>query len=178
MHIEIVKPLSGNVEEIILSGNIDNPRRGIPLNVVITTPDGETQNFGAILSNAGSFRSIISIDENTLSGVYKIDLFHNNSFVKTISFVVSNPIIPDWIKNNAKWWSSDIVSDTEFIDGLEYFIEQGLITIPPGTSISISEQGIPNWIKNNAKWWSNDQISDEDFVKSIQYLVKKGIIRI
>ncbi len=174
----IVKPLSGNVKEIILSGNIDNPRRGIPLNVVITTPDGETQNFGAILSNAGSFRSIISIDENTLSGVYKIDLFHNNSFVKTISFVVSNPIIPDWIKNNAKWWSSDIVSDTEFIEGLEYFIEQGLITIPPGTSISISEQGIPNWIKNNAKWWSNDQISDEAFVKSIQYSIKKGIIRI
>ena len=175
---DIVKPLSGNVEEIILSGNVDNPRRGIPLNVVITTPDGKTQNFGAILSSAGSFRSIISIDENTLSGVYKINLFHNNSFVKTVSFVVSNPIIPDWIKNNAKWWSSDTVSDTEFIDGLEYLIEQGLITIPPGTSISTSEQEIPNWIKNNAKWWSNDQISDEDFVKSIQYLVKKGIIRI
>ena len=175
---DIVKPLSGNVEEITLSGNVDNPRRGIPLDVVITTPDGQTQNFASILSSAGNYRSIITIDENTLSGVYKIDLFHNNSFVKTVSFVVSNPIIPDWIKNNAKWWSSDTVSDTEFIDGLEYLIGQGLITIPPGTSISTSEQEIPNWIKNNAKWWSNDQISDEDFVKSIQYLVKKGIIRI
>ena len=175
---DIVKPLSGNVEEITLSGNVDNPRRGIPLDVVIATPDGQTQNFASILSSAGNYRSIITIDENTLSGVYKIDLFHNNSFVKTVSFVVSNPIIPDWIKNNAKWWSSDTVSDTEFIDGLEYLIGQGLITIPPGTSISTSEQEIPNWIKNNAKWWSNDQISDEDFVKSIQYLVKKGIIRI
>jgi hypothetical protein len=174
----VVKPLSGNVEEIILSGNVDNPRRGIPLDVVITTPDGQTQNFASILSSAGNYRAMITIDENTLSGVYKIDLFHNNSFVKTISFVVSNPIIPDWIKNNAKWWSSDTVSDTEFIDGLEYLIEQGLITIPSGTSISVSEQEIPSWIKNNAKWWSNDQISDEDFVKSIQYLVKKGIIRI
>ena len=174
----VVKPLSGNVEEIILSGNVDNPRRGIPLDVVITTPDGQTQNFASILSSAGNFRSMITIDKNTLSGVYKIDLFHNNSFVKTVSFVVSNPIIPDWIKNNAKWWSSDIVSDTEFVDGLEYLIEQGLITVPSGTSISVSEQEIPSWIKNNAKWWSNDQISDEDFVKSIQYLVKKGIIRI
>jgi len=175
---EIVKPLSGKVQEIILSGNVDNPRRGIPLNVVITTPDGQTQNFGAILSSAGSFRSIVSINDNTLSGVYKIDLFHNDSFVKTLSFVVTNPTIPDWIKNNAKWWSSDTVSDSEFIDGLEYLIEEGLITVYPGTSISISEQEIPDWIKNNAKWWANDQISDEDFVKSIQYLVKKGIIRI
>ena len=170
----VVKPLSGNVEEIVLSGNVDNPKRGISLDVVITTPDGQTQNFASTLSSAGNYRSIITIDENTLSGVYKIDLFHNNSFVQTVSFVVSNPIIPDWIKNNAKWWSFDTVSDTEFIDGLEYLVEQGLITTPSG--ISISEQEIPNWIKNNAKWWGNDQISDEDFVKSIQYLIKKGII--
>ena len=170
----VVKPLSGNIEEIILSGNIDNPRRGISLDVVITTPDGQTQNFTSTLSSTGSYRSIITIDEDTLSGVYKIDLFYNNSFVKTISFVVSNPIIPDWIKNNTKLWSFDTVSDAEFIDGLEYFIEQGFITVP--SDISISKKEIPNWLKNNAKWWSNNQISDEDFVKSIQYLIKKGII--
>ena len=175
---EVVKPISGQIEEIILSGTVDNPRRGIPLDVIITTPDEQTQNFGSILSSAGSFKSIISINENSLSGIYKIDLFHNDSFVKTLSFVVSNPTIPDWIKNNAKWWSSNTVSDSEFIDGLEYLIEEGLITVYPGTPISISEQEIPDWIKNNAKWCANDQISDEDFVKSIQYLVKKGIIRI
>ena len=94
--------------------------------------------------------------------------------MKTVSFVVSNPIIPDWIKNNAERWSFDTVSDTEFIDGLEYLIGRGLLTIP--SDMSISEQEVPNWIKTNAKWWSNDQISDEDFVKSIQYLIKKGII--
>ena len=175
---EVIKPISGQIEEIILSGTVDNPRRGIPLDVIITTPDKQTQNFGSILSSAGSFKSIISVNENSLSGVYKIDLFHNDSFVKTLSFVVSNPTIPDWIKNNAKWWSSNTVSDSEFINGLEYLIEEGLIIVNPGASISISEQKIPDWIKNNAKWWANDQISDEDFVKSIQYLVKKGIIRI
>ena len=78
----VVKPLSGNIEEIILSGNIDNPRQGISLDVVITTPDGQTQNFASTLSSTGSYRSIITIDGDTLSGVYKIDLFHNNSFVK------------------------------------------------------------------------------------------------
>lgn len=170
----VVKPLSGNIEEIILSGNVDNPKRGISLDVVITTPDGQTQNFASTLSGTGSYRSIITVDENTLSGVYKINLFYNNSFMETVSFVVLNPIIPDWIKNNAKWWSFDTVSDIEFIEGLEYLVEQGFITVPSG--ISISEQEIPDWIKNNAKWWGNDQISDEDFVKSIQYLIKKGVI--
>ncbi|MGY5151010.1 MAG: peptidase [Candidatus Nitrosopumilus sp. bin_6a] len=172
---DIVKPISGKVEEIILSGSIDNHKRGIPLKVIITTPDGHTQNFAATLSNNGSYKSMISINEHSLSGVYKINLFYNESFVKEISFTVSNPKIPDWIKNNAQSWSSDNASDSEFIDGIEYFIDNGFITKPDS---SVSNPKIPDWIKNNAKWWVNNQISDEDYVKSIQYLIKKGIIRI
>ena len=157
---EIIKPISEQVEEITLSGSLDNPRRGIPLSVVITSPDSQTQNFAATLSSAGSYRSIISINENSISGVYEIELSHNNSHVKTLSFVVSNPEIPDWIKNNAKWWSSGTVSDSEFVDGLEYLVEEGHIAIFPGATVNISEKEIPDWIKNNAKWWSNNQISD------------------
>jgi len=173
---EIVKPLSGKVEEIILSGSIENHRRGVPLSVIITSPDGESQNFASTLSNSGSYKSVISINEDSLSGLYKIELSHNGSNVGTISFVVSNPEIPDWIKNNAKWWSSTLISDSEFIDGIEYLIDEGLIVISPTESSSINEQEIPDWIKNNAKWWADDLISDEDFVKSIQYLINKGII--
>ena len=172
---EIVKPQSGKVEEIVLSGSIENHRRGLPLAVTITYPDGQSQNFASTLSNSGSYKSVISINENSLSGSYKIELSHNNSPVGTISFVVSYPEIPDWIKNNAKQWSSTSISDSELIGGIEYLIEEGFI-IPSPKSNSISEQKIPNWMKNNAKWWTDNKISDEDFVKSIQYLVKKGII--
>jgi len=174
---EIVKPLSGKVEEIILSGSIENHRRGVPLTITITYPDGQSQNFGATLTNSGSYKSVISINEDSLSGLYEIELSHNNSHMGIISFVVSYPEIPDWIKNNAKRWSSTLISDSEFIVGLEYFIEKDLIVIPTESG-TINEQKIPIWIKNNAKWWAANQISDEDYVKSIQYLVKKGIIRI
>ncbi len=174
---DVIKPDSGKVKEIILTGSIDNHRRGIPLSVVIISPDGKIQNFAATLSSNGIYKSVISINENSLSGIYEIELSYNNSFVKTISFTVSNPAIPGWIKDNARSWSSDTVSDSEFIDGIEYFVEKGLIIIP-NESVSQFEQKIPEWIKNTAKWWSNNQITDEDFVKLIQYLVKKGIIRI
>jgi len=173
---EIVKPLSGKVEEIVLSGSIENHRKGVSLKVTITSPDGQSQNFGAALSNSGSYRSMISINENSLSGLYNIELSHNNSHVGTISFVVSTPEIPSWIKNNAKLWSS--TSDSEFIGGIEYLIEEGFIIISPTERSSITEQEIPDWIKNNAKWWAENLISDEDFIKSIQYLVNKGIILI
>ncbi|MFQ5496394.1 MAG: peptidase [Nitrosopumilus sp.] len=175
---EVVKPLSGKIEEILLSGNLENHRRGIPLDVTIISPDGKSQNFGATLSSSGNYRSVISINENSLSGDYEIRLSHNNSHVASITFTVLSHEIPDWIKTNAKWWASTTISNSEFFEGIEYLIEKGLISIPSVERSSILEQNIPDWIKTNAKWWADDQISDDDFVKSIQYLIKKGIIRV
>jgi len=175
---EIVKPLSGKFEEIVLSGSIKNQKRGVPLNVTITYPDGQSQNFGVNLSNSGSYKSVISINQDSLSGLYKIELSYNTSHIGIISFLVYNPEIPDWVKNNAKRWSSTLISDSEFIGGIEYLIEEGFIVISPTESILIHEQTIPDWVKNNAKWWSDNLISDEDFIKLIHYLITKGIIRI
>ena len=47
------------------SGTIDNHRRGIPLGVLITFPDGQSQNFAANLSNNGNYRSLISINSDS-----------------------------------------------------------------------------------------------------------------
>ncbi|BDQ31587.1 MULTISPECIES: peptidase [Nitrosopumilus] len=175
---EIVKPLSGNIEEIILSGSVNNHRRGIPLEVNIISPDGKSQIFGATLSSGGGYRSMISINENSLSGVYEIQLSHNNFDLGSISFEVIPPKIPNWVKNTAKSWATTSISNSEFLDGLEYLIKEGIITVPSTESNSSFNQTIPDWIKNNAKWWSDNKISDEDFIKSLQFLIKKGIIRV
>jgi len=37
--------------------------------------------------------------------------------------------IPFWIKNSAKWWSQDIVSDDEFVAALEFLIKNSIIRI-------------------------------------------------
>ena len=37
--------------------------------------------------------------------------------------------IPDWIKNNACWWSQDLISDDDFASGIEYLINQGIIIV-------------------------------------------------
>ena len=103
---------------------------------------------------------------------------YNDDDLGTVSFTVSSQDIPDWVKNNARWWSSTSISDSEFIDGLEHLIDEGILIISPTERSPISERIIPDWIKNNARWWASDQISDEEFLKSIQHLIKKGIIRI
>lgn len=171
---KIIIPSSGNSDEIILSGSISNHKRGIPLAILLTNPDGTIQNFAAVLSSSGSYRAAFSINENSLPGIYKIQLSHDGSNIGLVSFTASVQNISDWVKDKAKRWSSDSISDSEFIDGLEQMIEDMIITSPKENSIS--ERVVPDWVKNNARWWSNDQISDDDFIKSIQYLVKKGII--
>ena len=41
----------------------------------------------------------------------------------------SAKMVPDWVKNNAKWWSEDLIEDTDFIVGLDYLITNQIITI-------------------------------------------------
>jgi len=41
----------------------------------------------------------------------------------------STEFVPDWVKNNAKWWSEDLIEDTDFINGIEYLIKAKIIGI-------------------------------------------------
>ncbi len=88
--------------------------------------------------------------------------------------------IPGWIKNNANWWAANQIEDSDFLQGIQYLIQQDIMQISE-TSVPVTGDGsqdIPGWVKNNADWWSQGLISDDTFVKGIQYLVEKGIIRI
>jgi len=87
--------------------------------------------------------------------------------------------IPKWIKNNAAWWSSGIIGDSEFSSGIEFMIKEKLVQIDViGSEKPSSVVEIPNWVKLNAEWWSSGQLTDDEFTKSIEYLVKEGIIKV
>ena len=92
--------------------------------------------------------------------------------------------IPNWIKNVAGWWAGDIISETEFVTGIEYLINNNIILldfVPCNVEIQ-SQYGdtksIPDWIKNNANWWSENLINDIDFINGLQYLIEHKIIKI
>ncbi len=89
----------------------------------------------------------------------------------------SDEIIPQWVKNSARWWSEGNIDDETFVDGIEYLISKEIIDIPKHIS-SQSILEIPDWIKNNARWWSEGNIDDETFVDGIEFLVKIGVVKI
>lgn len=86
--------------------------------------------------------------------------------------------VPDWVRNNAGWWSEGLIEDSDFVQGIQYLIQQDIMKIPPTQSGSDSTQDIPAWIKNNAGWWASGQISDNDFVQGIQWLITNGIMTV
>ena len=49
-----------------------------------------------------------------------------NTESQTIS---SAKLVPDWVKNNAKWWSEDLIEDADFVNGIEYLIKKQIISI-------------------------------------------------
>ena len=95
-----------------------------------------------------------------------------------VSLQSATKTIPHWIKNTAMWWSQGSVTDDDFIKGIQYLVQQGIITVSTTQVNSQSSLTIPSWVKNTAKWWSEGQVDDADFIKGIQYLVQNGIIAI
>ena len=96
--------------------------------------------------------------------------------------------IPSWIKNVAEWWAANEISEKEFLTGIEYFINNNIISfsfMPCGavaataaSDPTLEAKLIPDWVKNNAEWWATDQIEDADFLNGIEYLITKNIIGI
>ena len=88
-------------------------------------------------------------------------------------------LIPDWVRNNAGWWSAGQIGDNDFASGIEYMIKEGIIKVPTTSSGQKSADAvIPDWVRNNAQWWSEGQISDNDFASGLQYLIEHGIISV
>ena len=47
--------------------------------------------------------------------------------------------IPAWVKNTAGWWADDQISETEFVNSMEYLIDSGIIQISSQQNVDVTE---------------------------------------
>jgi len=125
------------------------------------------------------------VDENieNVVGDYEIQISteFGTTTAKTKFSVVKSTKgeIPEWVKNNAKWWSEGQIGDSDFISGIQYLIKEDLIKVSSAVvAVEKSDGNIPLWIRNNAAWWADGLISEDDFLGGIKWLVENGIIKI
>ena len=122
-------------------------------------------------------KGVITVQFNNLNGnsLARVGLPIVVDRVETSSEIM----IPDWVRNNAGWWSTDQIEDNDFASGIEFMIKEGIIIVPlTGNGQSSENSVIPDWIRNNAGWWSERLISDKEFANGLQYLIANGIISV
>ena len=37
--------------------------------------------------------------------------------------------VPDWVRNNAGWWADGLISENDFVNGIKYLVEHGIIKV-------------------------------------------------
>ncbi|MDE1767475.1 MAG: peptidase, partial [Thaumarchaeota archaeon] len=109
--------------------------------------------------------------------VTDVNFFFNNSSQNTTNTNLESFKIPYWVKNNAKWWSQNQISDEDFIKGIQYLVTAGDLKTTLSSQTLTKTNTIPPWIKSDAGWWSSGTISDEEFISSMQYLIYHSIIK-
>ncbi len=104
-------------------------------------------------------------------------------------------IMPDWFKNNAKWWKEDLISDTDMINALENLMIQEIIPLDKFVKsfsglehqadvdssdsdeiVLNTKPQIPSYQKDVFGFWGEGMISDNEIINSIAHLMSKGII--
>ena len=153
------------------------------------------QNNDLVYISEGVFNEKASYGETVIAkgekwnnnGDYKIKIVYavpTKVAITTIQFsneALSNDYkktIPIWIKNVGGFWCSGQISDTEFIDSIQYLINENVIQVKKIQYEVSSSQQVPQWVKNNACWWVDDKIPDLDFISGIEYLINTGAISV
>ena len=83
--------------------------------------------------------------------------------------------IPGWVRSNAGWWAEGLISDGEFVGGMEFLISRDIIDISRPAIPDDPLQEIPEWVRIRADWWSKGLISDKEFVGGIEFLMSGGV---
>ena len=174
LEIDFLKPQSDKIQEHV--------------DYTVEILNNENTIFGPIPLTHTSPGSV-SIPVSLEDGVNKITIqMEGILFVpmpaETVSFDVvlgDTPMesgkVPAWVKSNAEWWAQDLIDDGTFVSGIQFLIQEEIISVSSQSTKSGNDE-IPGWIKNNADWWAKGLISDDDFLKGIEYLVENGIISV
>jgi hypothetical protein len=123
------------------------------LYVGIIPPDGSTVGILSETANMdGTFASTFDLYPSHDEGEYKVigksggkEIILNSFFVK--KQIISN--IPSWIKNSAGWWANDAISQSDFMVGIQYLLEEQIIQINP----EILGAAIPQICTQDMDWY-------------------------
>jgi len=99
------------------------------------------------------------------------------SVILMFSPVLVSAQLPDWIKNTAGWWSDDSLTELEFMQSIQFLIEEKIIQLPSDTIYKLKEEGkMRTFItpeKDNYEILISGQVPNYDPLKSLHVKIVK-----
>jgi len=91
--------------------------------------------------------------------------------------VLAESFVPNWVKDTAKWWNQGLVPDEDFLSGLEFMIEEEIITVSTTSKSSDdTTKLVPAWVKDKAGLWADGLVPASDFLSGLEFMIGEGII--
>jgi len=70
------------------------------------------------------------VPDPKLGGAVTIEIeIDENPLIEELEDDVSSSEIPSWIKNNAGWWAEGAIDDNSFVQGIQFLIKEGIMSI-------------------------------------------------
>jgi len=121
-----------------ITGNIYDMKNNY-VEIYLIDPRGFKDKFSTFADGPnGEFSFVLPFDHFSFKGEYSVKRTNVIEDIGLIIFQIKDasekPIseentIPAWVKNNADWWAQGLITDDDFVKGIQYLIEQGIITV-------------------------------------------------
>ena len=99
--------------------------------MTIIRPDKSEEEIRTF-SRDGNFMTTMELTSESPPGIYQVFAEIEGSQIHVFTFnvkVEDLAIVPKWVKNNADWWAQDLITDDDFVKGIQYLVEQGIIIV-------------------------------------------------
>ena len=143
----------GETVYVEINGQVSNYIESSVILFKVLKPDNSIQEFPITAERTGEYDMRITIRDDWQAGKYDITATYLEEGFGPITFSLfkaytanqedvaeSQPLqnnttieikpIPEWIKNNAKWWSEGQVDDGTFVSGIQFLMTEKIIDIP------------------------------------------------
>lgn len=115
------------------------------------------------------------------------DAITTSEFLKAIEFLINQRIliipditkselqststgVPVWVKNNAKWWATGAIGDSDFVSGIQYLINQGIIQVD-SSKVNTETTIIEGEPTNNNLKIKPEKITRPEYLKTKEVVV-------
>ena len=170
-------PASRQAEFAQISGSFETKHTG-PLTLTIIQPD-KTEQTVTTISRDRTFTATIELTSESQIGVYVVYAEIEGELVLVNAFKIKDRDankVPVWIKNNAQWWSENKITDSDFVQGIEFLVSNKIIAVQ-----TESNQAIPTGpgltqddCSGNARCFSGKvtQVIDGDTIRINEHSIR------